>query len=203
MTGWGWYPALGKLDVAWPGRQRMGVDVYSRYPSVRLYLNGKLVGERPTTRKQNFQATFTLPYQPGTLKAVGVENGQETEPMQLVFVSESTAIRLTSSDCTSINAELQDLSFIQVDVLAGQGRVQTIALMSSSVSFASHRVPWHHRRPRQCLAQNHGAVPRHHLPRLSLLSAVSSMRGSKTAGTLDLKADGPGLASSDVANPCR
>ena len=69
----------------------------------------------PTTRAQNFQATFTVPYQPGTLKAVGVENGQETETMQLETVGEPAIITLTP-DRKSINADGQDLSFIQVEV---------------------------------------------------------------------------------------
>ena len=121
--GYSWFPVWE--NWTWPGREgkAMGVDVYSRYSSVRLYLNGKLIGEMPTTRAQNFQATFTVPYQPGTLKAVGVENGQETETMQLETVGEPAIITLTP-DRKSINADGQDLSFIQVEVQDDQGRLQ-------------------------------------------------------------------------------
>ena len=40
VAGWGWYPVWD--NWTWPGREGkpMGVDVYSRYPGVRLYLNG-------------------------------------------------------------------------------------------------------------------------------------------------------------------
>lgn len=55
------------------------MEVYSRYPKVRLYLNDKLVGEQPTGVEQQFKAVFNMPYQPGTLKAVGVEDDREVE----------------------------------------------------------------------------------------------------------------------------
>lgn len=171
----------------------MGVDVYSRYPSVRLYLNGKLVGEMPTTQKQNFQATFTVPYQPGTLKAVGVENGQETETMQLVTASEPSTIRLTP-DRTSIKADGQDLSFIQVEVLDKQGRLQPNAdeLISFKLTgpgiIAGLGNAWlKGTEPYQGNACHvyHGR-------------ALIVIRTSKQAGTLQLEAQSAGLASSNI-----
>ena len=123
VYGWGWYPVWE--NWTWPDREGkpMGVDIYSRYASVRLYLNDKLVGERPTTRREGYQATFHLPYQPGILKAVGVEDGKESETMQLETVGDPASIKL-SADRTTLHADGQDLSFIQVDVLDKQGRLQ-------------------------------------------------------------------------------
>ena len=122
-TGHGWSPVWESWT--WPGEEGkpMGVDVYSRYDKVRLYLNDKLVGEAPTDRTRNFQATFTLPYQPGTLKAVGVEKGQEAGAVQLATVGEPASVRL-SPDRTAIQADGQDLSFVQVEVLDGKGQLQ-------------------------------------------------------------------------------
>ena len=50
----------------------MQVEVYSGVEKVRLFLNDKLIGEKPTGRDQEFKAMFAVPYAPGTLKAVGV-----------------------------------------------------------------------------------------------------------------------------------
>ena len=50
----------------------MQVEVYSGTEKVRLFLNGKLIGESPTGRDQEFRATFSVPYAPGTLKVVGI-----------------------------------------------------------------------------------------------------------------------------------
>jgi beta-galactosidase len=123
VAGWGWYPVWE--NWTWPGREGkpMGVDVYSRYEKVRLYVNDKLVGEAPTTRANNFQTTFTLPYQRGTLKAVGVENGQEVGGMQLETVGDPAAIRLTP-DRSTIKADGQDLSFVQVEVVDKNEKLQ-------------------------------------------------------------------------------
>ena len=64
---------------SWPEQEgkNIEVEVYSKYPSVRLYLNNKLVGEKATTKDQEYKATFSLPWSPGILKAVGVENNKE------------------------------------------------------------------------------------------------------------------------------
>jgi beta-galactosidase len=58
----------------WPGLEgrEIQVEIYSRYPEVRLYLNDKLIAEQETTRGQKFKATFSVPYAPGVLRAAGV-----------------------------------------------------------------------------------------------------------------------------------
>ena len=82
-TQWSVWPTWENWN--WPGHEGKNIDVeiYSRYPSVRLYLNDKLIGEKATTREEEFKAIFTLPYAPGTLRVAGVENGQEKESRTL------------------------------------------------------------------------------------------------------------------------
>jgi len=123
VTGWGWFPAWESWT--WPGHEGkpMEVEVYSRHPGVRLYLNGKLEGEQPTTRETDFRAVFKLNYAPGVLKAVGVQNGKEVEDCRLETAGESAAIRLTP-DRGTIHAGGQDLSFITVEVVDQRGRRQ-------------------------------------------------------------------------------
>ncbi len=193
VESWAWFPVWE--NWTWPGREGkpMGVDVYSRYPTVRLYLNDKLVGELPATRTQNFQATFTVPYQPGTLKAAGVENGQETETMQLETTSEPAAIRLTP-DRTAINADGQDLSFIQVDVLDQQGRLQpnADALISFKLTgpgtIAGLGNAWPDGTEPYQGSECHVYHGR----------ALVVVRTTREAGPLQLEAHSPGLASSKI-----
>jgi beta-galactosidase len=196
VVGWGWYPVWE--NWTWPGREGkpMGVDVYSRYEKVRLYLNDKLVGEAPTDRTHNFQATFTLPYQPGTLKAAGVENGQETGAVKLVTVGEPAAIRLTP-DRSTLKADGQDLSFVQVEVLDKDGRLQPNAneLISFTLSgpgtiaglgnaYLDSTEPY---QGTQCHVY-HGR-------------ALIVLRTSKHAGALRLHAESPGLAAGETLAP--
>ena len=71
-AGWSVYPTLPSWT--WPGQEGkpLTVEIYSGAERVRLYLNDKLIGEKPTGREQAFKAEFEVPYAPGTLKAEGV-----------------------------------------------------------------------------------------------------------------------------------
>lgn len=122
-TLWSVYPTWESWT--WPGREGkdIQVEVYSKYPSVRLYLNDKLINERPTTRAEEFKATFTLPYQPGSLKAVGVSNGKEMESCLLKTAGEIAQICI-KPDRSKIQANGQDLSFVIIELTDQQGRVQ-------------------------------------------------------------------------------
>ncbi len=109
----------------WPGHEGkdIQVEVYSRYPQVRLYLNDKLVGEQQTTIAQQFKATFTLPYSPGVLKAVGVQDNREQGSATLQTAGKAAKIKLVA-DRSKILANGQDLSFITVAITDEQGIIQ-------------------------------------------------------------------------------
>jgi beta-galactosidase len=99
------------------------VEVYSKYPKVRLYLNDKLIGEQLTGRKQQFKATFAVPYVAGTLKAVGVENEKEMETAILQTADQAAWIKLTA-DRSELLANGQDLSFVTVEITDKNGVFQ-------------------------------------------------------------------------------
>jgi beta-galactosidase len=101
----------------WPGFEGKGikVEVYSKYPKVRLYLNNQLIGEQSTTKEQEYKAIFTVPYAPGLLKAVGVDGDKETESAMLQTSGNAAKIKLTA-DRTEINANGQDLSFVTIEL---------------------------------------------------------------------------------------
>jgi len=93
-TLWGLLPTLDSWT--WPGREGkpLTVEIYSRYDCVRLFLNQKLIGEKPTTRAQEFKAVFELTYEPGTLRAVGVSHGTELETCTLETAGPAVGVRL-------------------------------------------------------------------------------------------------------------
>lgn len=104
----------------WEGRDTE-VVVCSRYPGVRLYLNGELIGEKPTDRATEFKAVFTVPYKAGTLKAVGVQDGKECETTVLTTAGEPYAVKLTTAD-KKIKAGGQDLAYVKVEIVDKEGR---------------------------------------------------------------------------------
>jgi beta-galactosidase len=122
-AGWSTYPTLPSWT--WPGREGkdMLVDVYSGAEKVRLFLNDKLIGEMPTGEQQQFKATFTVPYAPGSLKAVGVRGSRIVAEGALSTAGDPERVRLTA-DRAVIRADGQDLSFITVEALDAQGRPQ-------------------------------------------------------------------------------
>lgn len=115
LTSWAVWPTWESWT--WPGHEgkNVEVEVYSKYPKVRLYLNGKVVGEKETTQQQEFKATFTIPYNAGELKAVGLENNKEVEITTLKTAKSAAKIKLTA-DRKEIVADGQDLSYISVEL---------------------------------------------------------------------------------------
>lgn len=129
MTGWAVWPTFESWT--WPGHEGKDiiVEVYSRAPMVRLYLNGVLVGEQPTGRKEEYKAVFTLPYQPGELKAVAVDAEGNPVPERnegghavLKTASQPYALRV-NTEKSFLDADGQDLSFISIEVVDKDGNV--------------------------------------------------------------------------------
>ncbi len=121
-TQWSVWPTFE--NWTWPGHEGkpIEVEIYSRAPRVRLYMNDSLVAERPTTRAEEYKAVITVPYTPGTLRAEAVdEQGNPIAAMNtghntLRTAGEPYALRLTA-DRTAITADGQDLSFITIEVV--------------------------------------------------------------------------------------
>jgi len=125
-VGWATYPTLPTWN--WPGQEgkELQVEVYSGAEKVRLYLNGKLIGEKPTGKEQEFKATFAVPYAPGTVKAVGVRGDKEVAESVLTTAGKASRLRVTA-DRTVIQADGQDLAYLTVEAVDAEGRVQQLA----------------------------------------------------------------------------
>jgi beta-galactosidase len=123
LTGWAVWPTWESWT--WPAHEGkiIEVEVYSRYPKVRLYLNDKLVGEQQTTAEQQYKATFSFPYRPGVLKAVAVEDNRELASTTLKTAGKAAKIKLVA-DRKQILANGQDLSYVTVEITDEQGNIQ-------------------------------------------------------------------------------
>ncbi|PZX10346.1 beta-galactosidase [Breznakibacter xylanolyticus] len=122
-TKWAVWPTWESWT--WPGFEgkELQVEVYSKYPKVRLYLNKKLIGEQATTEAQQFKATFTVPYTSGELNAVGLTDNNEVETATLKTSGDAARIKL-KADRTTISANGQDLSFIAVEITDNDGVIR-------------------------------------------------------------------------------
>lgn len=122
LTYWGWPDVVSSWT--WPGQEnkQLKVDIYSACEKVELFLNGKSVGIKPTTRQERFMATFEIPYEPGILKAVGYINNKAAEEFELKTVGAPAAIRLIP-DRSVLKTEYGDLSYVTVEVVDKDGNV--------------------------------------------------------------------------------
>ena len=116
---WNWSGSRdpkGATVSSWEGKP-IEVEVYTKAPEVKLYLNDKLIGTKAVSRDTQFKAVFTVPYEPGTLRAEA--NGQ---CVTLSTAGKPARLQLTP-DRRVITADGQDLSFITVEVVDKEGRV--------------------------------------------------------------------------------
>jgi beta-galactosidase len=122
-VGWAVYPTLPTWS--WPGQEgkELQVEVYSGAEKVRLFLNDKLIAEKPTGRDQEFKATFSVPYTAGTLKAVGVRADRAVAESVLTTAGNAAGLHVTA-DRTVLQADGQDLSFLAVEAVDAEGRLQ-------------------------------------------------------------------------------
>ncbi len=193
--GWSVYPTLPSWT--WPGREGKGhaqVEVYAGTEKVRLYLNNKLVGEMPTTMEQQREALFTIPYAPGTLKAVGVNGGREVATSILQTTGSPVKLRLTA-DRSVVQADGSDLSFVTVEALDAQGRLQPNA--STEVKFTISG-------PGTIIAvgnADEASKEAYQGDHRSLFNgrALVVVRASKTAGSIRLTASAPDLMAHEIS----
>jgi len=129
----------------WKGKEGEFIPVlcYTNCDTVELFLNGKSLGEQGywfphsgMERKYgNYPAraaalrttsdlhlAWTVPYQPGTLKAVGVKDGKVVSEVEVTTAGEPAAIGL-SVDRGTITADRRDVAHVTVKILDAQGRV--------------------------------------------------------------------------------
>ncbi|WP_269235569.1 sugar-binding domain-containing protein [Flavobacterium flavigenum] len=106
----------------WPGYEgkMIDVEIYSTYPSVRLYHDGKLVGEKATTRKEEFKAVFQIPYNAGELKAAAIVNGSEVQS-QILKTAGKTALITLTPDRTVLKADGHDLAYVNIELTDLEG----------------------------------------------------------------------------------
>lgn len=122
-TMWSVWPTWESWNwQGWEGKN-IDVEIYSKAPRVRLYLNDQLVAEKETGINTQYKAVITLPYQPGVLKAVSLDaNGHEVMESILQTSGEPASIKLTA-DRKHILASGEDLAYITLEVIDKNGNI--------------------------------------------------------------------------------
>jgi beta-galactosidase len=193
VSSWGTWPTYASWT--WPGQEGKPVqaEVYSRCEKVRLYLDDKLIGEKPTTRAEQFKATFSVPYAPGVLKAVGFQGDKPVAETTLRTAGQAVQVRLTA-DRARLRADGQDLAYLTVEAVDSNGQPQP---------NADHEISFTVTGPGAIAGVGNGDIASeevYHGNRRKLFhgKALVIVRTARTAGTIELTASGPGLKSSTL-----
>jgi beta-galactosidase len=117
---WHWNDALN--DWNWKGMEGkiMDVNIYSSCEEVELFLNGKSLGKKITDRSAKYLAVWQVPFEAGTIKAVGFSGKKQVTSSELHSAGEASQLKL-SADRNKIEADGQDLSYITVELTDKNG----------------------------------------------------------------------------------
>jgi beta-galactosidase len=139
----------------WPGKEGEFIPVlcYTNCDSVELFLNGKSLGiqsywfprsgmqgeyENSPARNSvprttaDLHLTWTVPYQPGKLKAVGIKDGKAVVTEEISTTGKPAAIGLFA-DRNIIAADRREIAQITCKILDAQGR--TVPVADNEITF--------------------------------------------------------------------
>ena len=201
----------------WKGREGtvIAVTCYTNCDTVELFLNGKSFGEkgyafpRPgmiehwplyPPRAKALQTTADLhlswdvPFQPGTLKAVGSRNGEVVSTCEVRTTGAAAAIRLTA-DRDRIGTGRGDVAHVTVEVLDANGLL---------VPTAEHEIAFDLRGSGRIIGVDNGrpdSIEPYLARRRKAFGgmALVLLQSDGTAGSMLLSASAPSLSPARIA----
>jgi len=195
VSAWGWPDELQSWN--WNGYEghMMDVRVFSYYPIVRLELNGKVIAEQTINEDSKLTAHFKVPYEPGLLRAIALENGAVAAVRELKTTGVPVKIKLTA-DRTRIKADRNDLSYVKIEIIDNQGELIPDAAVpvTLTVSGAGEIAGSGNACPHDMESFNAPVCKTFHGKALVILRPLRD----KKNGTIILRAEANGLTSAEV-----
>ena len=90
----------------WPAGTAMVVSAYANTEAVQLWLNGRLLATQPASAAVEGVLSFALPFEPGELRAVGLQGGQPVASTVLQTAGEAARIELRPRPAPAVAAPL-------------------------------------------------------------------------------------------------
>ena len=119
---WGNEPVLHILPHwNWKGKEGEPIKVvaYSNCDEVELFLNGKSQGRKALVKNSHLE--WQVPYQAGTLKAIGYKQGKKAMTETVETTGEPVALKLTAHKA-GVKADDKDLAIVTVTAVDKKGR---------------------------------------------------------------------------------
>jgi beta-galactosidase len=200
----------------WAGKEGEIIPVicFTNCDTVELFLNNKSLGvqgymfpeagmedayghlpprDRVLQTSGDLHLAWYVPYQSGTLRAVGTKDGQTMLTVEQSTTGDPAAIRLTA-DRTRIGANWDDLSHVTVEIVDSQGRV---------VPTADNEVAFELGGPGRILGLDNGDLASHesyqgNRRKAYFGRALALVQSNGQSGLIELSASSPSLSGAKV-----
>ena len=200
----------------WKGHEGdyIPVTCYTNCESVELFVNGKSAGvqgyqfprygmterygnygplARGTRTTEDLHLTWTIPYQPGTLKAVGRKEGKDVVTVEISTAGEAAAIEL-KVDRETISADRRDVAHVAVRIVDAQGRM---------VPDAEHEVTFEVQGEGKLIGLDNGNQQSHEDYKSNRRKAYNGMclaivQSGARPGAIRIAATSPGLKAASI-----
>ena len=201
----------------WKGHEHQFLPVicYTNCDTVELFLNGKSVGlkgyafPRPGMEQRygtyppramaprttnDLHLAWDVPYEPGTLKAVGIKAGRVVIEREVVTTGDAAGIHL-SVDRETIRADRRDVAHITVQVTDANRRV---------VPDAGHEITFEVRGPAKLIGVDSGDPASHEDFKSNRRKAfhglcLAMVQSTAQAGEIRVSVASPGLEGAAIA----
>ena len=194
-----WRPELPMVHILphwnWPERvgQVTPVHVYTSGDEVELFLNGKSLGKKKKGQYEYRLHWDDVSYQPGELKVIAYKNGKKWATDTMKTTGPATKLVL-SPDHSTIKADGRDLSFLTVTIADKSGLL---------VPRTKNRVSFSISGPGEIVATDNGnAIDLESFQSKERNAfnglALAIVRSAGVPGTIVVKAESAGLASSEA-----
>ncbi len=104
----------------WPANSTVTVRCFANCPEVTLTLNGKVIGTKNLSEAINGVLSWQIPFEPGTLKAVGRTNGQDVCDYTLKTAGTASRVELLP-DAKEFRANGKDVCHVEFRIVDGNG----------------------------------------------------------------------------------
>jgi beta-galactosidase len=177
----------------WPSNAAVNVVCYANCPEVTLTLNGKIIGTRKSSEAVDGVLNWQVPFEPGTLRAIGCANGRGVcdyvlqtagAPRRIELLPDTTQLRADGKDVSQIEFRIVDEHGVRVPNAEAEvkfdltGPAKIIGIGNGDLSNSEN-----------CQGDTHRAFQGRGLAILQTLG---------TSGSITLQASAPGLEPASV-----
>jgi beta-galactosidase len=177
----------------WPPGSTITVTCYSNCPEIQLTLNGRPIGTKRLAEAVDGVLTWTVPYEPGALKAVGLKDGKPVCEFALQTAGPANRVELLP-DTTQLAADGKNICHVEYRIVDANG---------VRLPDAAQVVTFEVTGPAEILGIGNGDLSNSEDPRGRTHQAyqgrgLAILQSKTTPGGITLKATAPNLAPATV-----